>query len=853
MAHIPITRSPERETTGRLSPVRSAIGSIFRTVVFMHACILVAQAQDATGLEGEVKYGARDSMRYDAKEQTVYLFGAATVSYQDLVLTADRIRYSFKNEQAEAFGAPDSTGTVRGKPVFNQGGQEFDADSIRYSFRSKQGFIREVRTHEQESWLHASMSKRLANGEVHSRGGMLTTCDRPKPHYHFKVSRMIVIPDDKIIAGPAYMKIGRVPTPLAIPFGFFPNRPRGSAGILVPIWGESEQLGFYLLNGGYYLPLGDRADFMLTGDVYSRGSWAANARSRYKVRYRYSGSLDLSHNTLLNSDPKLPDFSRTRSYFVRWNHLVDPKASLSDRFNASVNLGSSNNFTNNFNSSNGDYLTNTFQSNIGWNHLWPGRPYNLAVNLRHSQNSQTRRFEITAPSISFNVARFFPLQLLRRDQVAISKWTDRIGLSYSASFDNRLSTTEERLYWANLPTLPRELQNGIRHTAAISTSFKTSFLTINPEIRLTDRMYFENLRTQYDAGVDGAVSDTLPGFSAPFDWSAGATFTSKVYGMYQFRGERLKAIRHVLTPSAGFSYRPDFGSQVDVFRPDGTLLTTYSPYDIGIYGKPPSGESGLVTLGLVQSLEAKVKDRKAAPDAKDPTRKIKLLDVVSVTTSYDMLRDSLRWSPLGVAARTMLFNLVNVNVNSTWDPYAVDALGNRFDQGALGVNGRLLRLTNANAAIGFELKSPKYGQSTNAPDPDGSPVVGEADPNKGARLNFSLPWRVNINYSYDVFRSWLGNDHLDIERQSVLFNGDITVLKWWKLGATSGYDVTAGDWTPTSLNLYWDLHCWEFNFNVIPIGVRKSYSFRINVKASILSDLKYERIRPIGTDGDLLF
>ena len=313
------------------------------------------------GLDQEVRYSARDSMRYDMAQQTVYLFGAATVKYGDIELTADRLAYSFKNEEVQAFGVPDSTGVVGGKPIFVQGGHTIEADSIRYNFTSQQGLIRNVRTQEQESHVHASLSKRLANGEVHSRGGKLTTCDRPNPHYHFNVSRMIVIPDDKIVAGPAVMKFGNVPVPLAVPFAMFPNRPRGAAGVLIPTWRESEELGFFLLNGGYYMPISDRVNLQLTGDIYSRGSWSARGFTRYRTRYRYNGSLDLNYNVRLNSTPEFPDFSKQKSMFIRWNHLMDPKASLNDRFSASVNMGSSSYFTNNFNSSTSDFLSIGFQ------------------------------------------------------------------------------------------------------------------------------------------------------------------------------------------------------------------------------------------------------------------------------------------------------------------------------------------------------------------------------------------------------------------------------------------------------------------------------------------------------------
>ncbi|MCC6939951.1 MAG: LPS-assembly protein LptD [Flavobacteriales bacterium] len=818
----------------------------------------VASGLHAQKLEEEVRYQARDSIRYDLDGQTVYLFGAASVHYQDIQLSADRIAFNFKNEEAQAFGALDSTGKIGGKPSFTQGGHTIDADSIRYSFRTNQGLIREVRTQEQEAWVHASLSKRLANGEVHSLGGKLTTCDRPNPHYHFQVGRMMVIPDDKIITGPAYLKVRKVPLPLAVPFGFFPNKKGGSSGVLIPVWGVNQSLGYYLLNGGWYQPLGEKVDLQLTGDIYSRGSWALKGYARYRSRYRYNGGLQVSHSTLLNSDPEFPDFSRTRNFFINWNHTVDPRASLTDRFSASVNVGTSRNYTNNFNSSVSDYLSNTFQSNIAWTHLWPGKPYTLSVNALHRQNTINRTFDITLPAITFNVQRILPIQMLRPAGSA-SRWYDQLAVNWTTNFDNRLSTTEEHLYLENVPALAGQARNGLRHTAALTTTLKNRFFSVNPEFRFTDRMYFDQLRKRVISDTDTmyTITDTIQKFAAPPEYSMGVTFTSKLYGMYSFRGNGLKAIRHTITPTAGLSYRPDNSTRIEgPFGVNGAL-STYSPYQIGIYGEPSTGESGSLNLGLIQNVEAKVRDRKAPADSTGRSeeityKKIKLIDFLGINTSYDLLKDSVQWSPISIAARTALFNTININLNSTWDPYAVDGLGQRIDRSERSVSGALARMLYTNVAAGFDLKSKRYGQTPKANTND-QEVVQDSDPGKGARVNFSLPWRLGVNYSYDLSRAYSGGTSTDTERQSVLFNGDVTVMKYWKLGWSSGYDIVAKEFTPTSLNLYWDLHCWEFNFNIIPIGVRKSFMFRINVKASLLRDMKFEQRRPYGNQNNLLY
>lgn len=829
---------------------RAALRAIFITLL----SVTTAGTLAAQRLQSEVKYGARDSMRYDMAKQTVYLFGAATVKYQDVELTADRIRLDLGREEVQAFGTLDSTGSPAGSPVFTQGGQKVEADSIRYNFKTKEGIIREVRTTESQLYALAHLSKRHANGEIHSRGGSLTTCDRPHPHYRFAVSKMMVIPDDKVVMGPAVMKIGNVPTPLAVPFGFFPNhKDRGAAGILIPTWGSSDQFGIFLLNGGYYLPISDNFDEQLTADIYSRGSWGLRSITRYKQRYRFSGSMDLQYSDKLNSIREYPDFSEQRTFFIRWNHLMDPKASLTDRFNASVNVGSSQNFTNNFNSTTQDYLSNTFQSNVNWSHLWPGKPYSLSVAARHSQNTINRTFDVTLPSVNFNVQRFFPGTWLHGQNTGKPKWYDQVGVTWSSIFDNRLSTTEDQISIENLPNLMDRMRNGVRHTGAVSTSIKTRAFTLNPQVNITDRTYFDGLRKRYDAGTGTVVADTVPGLRNVFDWSVGATATSKFYGMYAFRSGRLQAIRHVITPSAALTFLP--GNDTRIFGPYGSggSYGSYSPLDIGIYGQPSPNASGLVSLGLVQSVEAKVRSK--TPDAKGDAQftKLKLLDNLSINANYDLLKDSLRWSPVSMAARTRLLNFLDVNLASNWDPYATDSLGRNINRPTRTVDGSLAHLRNANLAVGFELQSKRYGRSTSGHGNSDDQVVAEADPSKGARINFSIPWHLRVNYSYSMTRAYRAAEYTEQQTQSVLFSGDLNILKYWKLGFSSGYDMEAKEWTPTSLNLYWDLHCWEFNANVIPLGVRKSFTFRINVKASVLHDLKYELRRPFGNKNELLY
>ena len=384
----------------------------------------MSRAAIAQALQSEVKYSARDSMRYDLAEQTVYLFGAATVKYQDVELTADRILLDLDREEVQAFGTLDSTGAPVGAPQFNQGGQEVKADSIRYNFKTKEGLIEEVRTQESQMYALAHLSKRHENGRSTAWVAALPLASSP-PHYRFDVSKMIVIPHDKIVMGPAIMKIGNVPTPLVAPFGFFPNHKGGSAGLLIPTWGNSDQFGFFLLNGGYYPP---RREFRSADGRYIQpGQLGTSIITRYKSRCRFSGNMDLQYSDKLNSIREYPDFSEQRTYFIRWNHLMVTTGQPYGPLQCQREHRLQPEFHQQFQQHHGGLFEQYLQSNVNWSHLWPGKPYSLSVAARHSQNTLTRSFDVTLPSVNFNVQRFFPGLLFRPESTGKQKWYERVG------------------------------------------------------------------------------------------------------------------------------------------------------------------------------------------------------------------------------------------------------------------------------------------------------------------------------------------------------------------------------------------------------------------------------------------
>jgi hypothetical protein len=811
---------------------------------------ITSNKKSDSALGAKVVYDARDSIVYNVIQQKVFLYGKGVVTYENIKLEADYIEYSFAGNEVRAKGYLDSLGRKVGYPVFSEGSQTFDADTIKYNFITKKGLVNKVYTQEGENYLQSSVSKYHADGTIHNYKGIFTTCNNPKPHYGFHFKRLIVIPEDKIVSGGAIMKFRKIPTPLMLPFGFFPIENKEKAGVILPTWGDSPDQGFFFLNGGYYVPISQHIDTRILGDIYTGGSWALRNFTNYKKRYKFTGDFNFDYNRQRRGDPDFPGFTKNNQFFVRWKHAQDPKARPDSRFSADLNVGSSNSFTNHLNSTQQDFLTNTFNSNIQYSKSFSGKPYSLSASARHSQNSRTKQYDFTLPQLTFNVARvFLPLSFLRSNTLGAQKWYEKIGLTYQGNFENRLTVKEEDLNFNNVNSLRRDFRNGVRHNLGLSTSLKFWQFSFNPTFSTTDRWYFQSIKKTIDETTLITKTDTLSGFWSARDWNLSGNLTTKIYGMYQFKGERVKAIRHVMTPTVGFTYRPDFSTQQYGFFGNGGTLANYSPYDNGIYGKPPVGQAGIVNMSLINNIEMK------GASKRDSTgyRKMRLIDNLSISTAYDMFRDTLRWSNVNISGRTTLLQKINVNVNTSFSPYSYDDLGRTINASMLNDRGSLLRFTNGNLAIGGSIQS--KNKKDNKPKETKRASEEELnfiENNPGYFVDWSVPWTLNANYTINATSSFyqLAGATRDtlILSQSIMFNGDVSIFAKWKVGVNSGFDFQTKKPTTTTITLYWDLHCWEFQASVVPFGIRKSYQVHVNVKASILQDLRLQRRGNLGTN-----
>ncbi len=801
---------------------------------------IVKESQYA--LESTVEYKAKDSISFDIKEQKVYMFKNTEINYEDINLKADYVEIFFKNSILQAKGLPDSSGIVKGKPEFKQSDDHFTAETIKYSFKTKKGYITGIITEQGDGFLQGDVVKKLPDNSALFKDGIYTTCNHhDSPHFCIHLTKAKMIPNDKIVSGPAYLVIENVPTPLAIPFGFFPNKKGQTSGILIPAYGESSNRGFFLENGGYYFAISDYIDLALRGDIYSRGSWAIKANSSYNKRYKYNGNFNINYAENYIGESEMPDYQKNKDFFVRWSHNQDARARPNSRFSANVNAGSSS--YNTFNpSSTSDYLSNTFQSNVSYQTTIAGK-YNFSANLRHSQNTLTKQVDMNLPEIAFSANRFYPLR--KKVQAGKRKWYENISLSYSMNAQNRISSPDSLLFTDNVFRL---MQNGVQHNIPLSNSFKIfKYFTLNNTFNYNEKWYFKIINKNWYNNTDTSFLDidTISGFKAARDFSFSSTLNTRLYGMYKFNKGPVTALRHVLTPSIGFSWRPDFSNYSYGYYKYALYGTStpvmYSIFENGIYGYPPSGRSGNVNFALANNLEMKVKSRK---DSISSTKKVILIENLTISTSYDIAKDSLNWSNLVVSGRTKLFKNLDIRYAGLWSPYATDTLGRTINRTVWDETDKKRLFERKSTEWAFSLNwslSSKNTKTKKMPQNKDDAEVKQINENPDAYLDFDNPWSLNLSYTLRYndlvnFTNVVSEPNKVV--QTLSFNGDVNITPKWKVGFTSGYDFESKKISYTSINIYRDMHCWEMVFNWLPVGFRKSYNLTVRVKSSVLQDLK---------------
>ena len=844
----------------------------------------------SNGIDAPVKYSAEDSLVYDAESGTAYLYGNSKVDYENMKLTSDKVHMNLDKSTVRATGTVDSTaeGGIKGKPVFTMGKDEYKSDTMAFNFKSKKGLIKGVYTEQQDGFLSGEVGKRDSTGSIYLQHGRYTTCDKPHPDFYIALSRAKVRPGKDVVFGPAYLVVADVPLPLAIPYGFFPFSKKYSSGFIMPSYGDESDRGFYLRDGGYYFAISDKWDLKLLGEIYTKGSWGVSAASNYRKRYRYSGSFLFSYQDSKTGDKGLPDFAEQESFKIQWNHRQDPKANPYSSLAASVNFATSNYERNNLNSMyNPQTLTQTTRtSSVSWSTGFSSIGLSLSATTNLAQDMRTSSIQITLPDLNISLSRFYPFK--RKHLVGKERWYEKISMSYTGQLANSISTTEDKILHSNLI---KDWKNAFQHTIPVQANFTLfNYINVTPSFNFTDRMYSKKVTRGWDNTLQKeVVRDTTYGFHNVYNWSMSVGASTKVYGFWtpnrKLFGDKIQAIRHVITPQVTFSYAPNFAARrygyYDSYQytdaSGNVKLIEYSPYQDELYSVPGKYKTEMISWDVSNNIEMKIKSDKDTTGYK----KISIIDELGASMSYNAAADYHRWSDLSMRLRLKWWKNYTFSMNAQFATYAyeLDAngkpyVGNHTEWGY----GRLPRFQGMSQNFSFTLNPEKlkkwFGRKDDkdddkvSVDSDGPDTNIESnmddDLEKGkyaakkkrgniaetdddGYMSFNMPWSLTIGYGITMRENTAGRFNTKTMRypykftQTLNFSGNIRISDGWNINFSSGYDFENHAMSMTTASLSRDLHCFNMSASVV-LAPYTSYNFTFRCNAATLTDaLKYDK------------
>lgn len=861
------------------------------------------RSEKRSPIEAPVSYQAKDSIVMTGGNWA-YLYGEGVVKYQQIELQSEVIEISMDSTLVYATYGLDSLDMEFGYPVFKNGAEQYESKGMRYNFNSGKGYITDVITQQGEGYVTAGQTKKMDDDVLNMVGGRYTTCDdHDHPHFYIQMTKAKVRPGKDIVTGPVYLVIEDVPLPLALPFAFFPFSSSYSSGILMPTFGDESVRGFYLRDGGYYFAINDYMDLALTGEIYSKGSWGLAASSSYRKRYKFSGNFNASYLATKYGD-KIPDlrpgqqddYQVSKDFKLSWTHSQDPKANPYRTFSASVNFATSSYDRNNINSYyDGNATQNTKSSSVSLTQRFPNSPFTLSASMNVSQRTSDSTVSLTLPNLSITMSRIYPFK--RKNAVGDERWYEKISMSYTGNLTNNIQTKEDLLFKSNLI---KDWKNSMTHTIPISATFTFfNYLNISPTVNYRERWYTSKIEQAYDEQLQRmAPRDTSYGFYRVYDFDASIAASTTLYGMFQplpFLGNKVQMIRHRFEPSVSFSATPDFGDPFfgywqtyQYMDANGEIVDTrYSPYSHN-GAVPTEGRRGSINFSVNNNLEMKVRSSQDSTG----TKKISLIDNLSIGTSYNLAVDSFKWSNIQVGLRLKLSKSYTLNLNMTFDPYTYEAKRNangevtgrrvdvlRWNKPGKGI-GRLMN-TGTNFSYTFNNQTFKnlFGRKgdSNTASATPAPVDGATNndaaeiANAGAAssdagefnrlrgqtqtvgeydndgyLVTEIPWSLSFSYGLTMGYDTQKFDEEKLEykyafRHTLSFNGSIQPTKNWRMNFNASYDFDHKKITGMVVNISRDLHCFQMTASLVPVGYRKSYTFSIAVNSSLLKDLKYDK------------
>lgn len=842
--------------------------------------------QKPNQIDAEIKYNAKDSIVFWGNG-TGFLHGESEIKYKNIDLKADYVRIKMDSSIIFARSTKDSTGVRKGEPEFSEGDKTYTSRELTYNLKTRKGYISQAVTQEGEGYIISERTKKSDDESFCMSGGKFTTCDdHDHPHFYLSMSKGKVKPGEYIVTGPAHLVIADVPLPLFVPFGFFPFTSKYSSGFLMPSYSDELNRGFGFTNGGWYFALNDYVDLEIRSDIYTKGTWALRANSSYRKNYKFSGSLGVEFRNDVTGEKGFPNYNPAKSFSVRWSHSQDQKANPNLGISGSVNFSTSGFNRNNINYYSRPELTseNTKNSSINFTKRFPNIPsLSISGGASMSQRTKDSTISLDLPNLNISYSRFYPLK--RKNAVGKERWYEKISMSYTGTMANSITTKENKLLTSSFQ---RDWKNGMRHSIPVSASFNIlKYINVSPSINYTERWYLLKVNKSWDQEKNKEKIDTISKFSRVYDFNMGVSASTKLYGFYipsrKIFGDKVDRIRHVITPSVGFGYTPDFGEAkwgyYDSYtRTDKNGLNptdvTYSHYDGSLYGSPGRGKSGSINFSVSNNVELKYRNDKDTT-GKEPFKILSLIDNLSVGGNYNLAVDTMRWSVFSTSIRLKLTKTYSLSLSTSFDPYmyGLDKGGNPVRINQLRWNhGGFPRFMGTSTSYSYNLNNDtfkklfaKKEKQTDPENKTGTAPVADSKPGNVGSNNDSntetksekgdadkdgykkndLNWNISLSYSIN-YANTPDFDKIKMEYKMGLthtfsMSGNLDLTKNWKLSFSPAIDIKTLTFTSLAINVNRSLHCWSMSAMINPIGPYKSYNFHLGVNSSMLADLKYDK------------
>lgn len=848
----------------------------------------IAQVEDSikktkkkSPLEAPVIYEAKDSVVFFMGAKNAYLYGDGKVDYQNINLTAEQITMNMDSSIVHAVGVPDSLGRLVGKPVFKQGSDEYEQETMTYNFSTRKAFITNISTEQEDGFIVSEEAKKGDGDEIFMRHGRYTTCDEEHPHYYIALSRAKVHTGKSVFSGPAWLVVEDVPLPFAIPFAYFPFTSSYSSGFIMPSYGDESSRGFYLRDGGYYFAINDNVDLRLTGEIFTKGSWGLSAQTTYKRRYKYSGNFYFNYQVTKEGEKNMPDYSVVKNFKLQWSHRQDPKMNPNSSFSASVNFATQSYEKNNLSSlyNPTSYSQSTRTSSVSYSRTFPKIGLSISSSFNIAQNMRDSTLSLTMPNLSISLSRFYPFK--RKHAAGKERWYEKIALTYTGALSNSITTKEDKLLHSDLI---KDWRNGMKHSIPVSASFNVlNYINVTPSFNYTERWYTNRVEQTWDDQSRQVARDTIYGFNRVYDYNLSLSANTKIYGFYtpwrKLFGDKIQTIRHVITPSVTFSYAPDFGADRYGYwktytRTDengNVSLVEYSPYASSLYGVPSKGKTGSVSFDLSNNIEMKVKM------ADDSLKKISIIDELGASLSYNMAAKTQPWSNLSTRLR-LKYGKFTFNMNAVFNTYAYEfdqngnvIVGNRTEW-SYGRFGRFQGMSK-NISYTFNNQSwknlrdkfrkllgkkvddeeEKKDDEEDEESADSDMTDSKTNKDDGTGLDedgymrFTLPWSFSISYGITMSEDRSAPINVKSMRypykfiQNLNFSGNVKLSSNWNVNFSSGYDFTNHAISMTTVNISRDMHCFNMSCGLV-FGTFTSYHISLRANASTLTDvLKYDK------------